>query len=519
MALEVLAKGFSRRLRLVVLASAVSALWAGEVPGGGSRVDVFHHENVLGTSFELKVRSADPSVSARAEAAALSEIDRLSAIFSGYATDSEFSRWQSTRNAPVRVSPELFEVLAASEFWREQSQGAFNPTVELFSRLWKAGAEAGKLPSASDLAATVYRVAMPSYRLDRRAGAAERLTDLPMTLNAIAKGYIIDRASAAAWQVGGVETLLLELGGDLRVRGPVAETIAIANPARSDENANPIGFVSIHEMGLATSGGYRRGFRIGGQHYSHIIDPRNGQPVRHVPGVTVIAPDAATADALATSFSVLQPEESLRLADRTEGVACLLVLAGGQLERSARWPKETELSGQIRLAASQGPVPSAPIESMELAVNFEINRPEGGRYARPYVAIWIEDKDAFPVRTVLLWLLAPPKGERWYADLRRWSRRDQIRRLADDRDLVATVSSATRNPGKYDVVWDGKDDQGKLVPGGTYTIYIEAAREHGTYQLIKHEFTVGQQPFSVELPGNLEIKSASLEYRRGTRRP
>ena len=122
--------------------------------------------------------------------------------------------------------------------------------------------------------------------------------------------------------------------------------------------------------------------------------------------------------------------------------------------------------------------------------------------------------DLFPVRTLLLWVLQSQKGQRWIPDLRRWHRSDDTRRLVDDKDMVGTVSGATRNPGKYSVRWDGKDDHGKAVKPGKYTLYLEAAREHGTYQLMKHEFTVGGEPFAVDLKGNEEIAAARVESRR-----
>jgi hypothetical protein len=105
-------------------------------------------------------------------------------------------------------------------------------------------------------------------------------------------------------------------------------------------------------------------------------------------------------------------------------------------------------------------------------------------------------------------------GPRWHPDLKRWYKDDQVRRLADDTDLVDTVSRATRPPGKYTVSWDGKDDHGKPASPGTYTVFIEAAREHGTYQIIRKEVVIAEKPFSHELKGNVEIKSASIEYRQ-----
>jgi hypothetical protein len=96
--------------------------------------------------------------------------------------------------------------------------------------------------------------------------------------------------------------------------------------------------------------------------------------------------------------------------------------------------------------------------------------------------------------------------------LRRWWRDDQARKLLEDTDMIATISRPTRAPGKYDVVWDGKDDLGVPVKPGQYSILIEAAREHGTYQLIRQEVDLGEKPFTKNLTGNVEIKSARLIY-------
>ncbi len=501
---------------LVPLVAALSAVVADAATGPAPGRFSFHHENVLGTSFELHVRGNGAAAAGQAETVALAEVDRLARIFSSYLPDSEFSRWQRTRGEAFTVSTELYSVLAASERWQAASRGAFNPGAEALSRLWQAAAAKDSVPSSAELAATALRVGQPAWRLNSTAQSAEHLTEVPLTLNALAKGYIIEQASAAAAKVAGVEGLLLEIGGDLRVRGRFAETIALTDPKNDTENAVPLLAVPVREAGLATSGGYRRGVKVRGQRFSHIIDPRTGEPVTHVAGVTVIAPDTMTADALSTTFSVLAPDESLRLADATPEVACLLVLADGRQLRSSRWPA-SEFAGTAFADEKPAKADAAPTgPAMELALGFEINRVEGGRYQRPYVAAWIEDKDGFPVRTVLLWLLQSEKGQRWIPDLRRWHRGDQVRRLAEDKDLVATVSGATRNPGKYNIVWDGKDDHGEPVKPGTYTFYLEAAREHGTYQLMKHEFAVGEQAFTAELKGNEEIKGATLEYRRRT---
>jgi hypothetical protein len=298
----------------------------------------------------------------------------------------------------------------------------------------------------------------------------------------------------------------------------------VAPPVGDSETAEPIARVEVRDRSVATSGSSQRGFRVGGRWYSHIFDPRTGQPAGGVVGATVIAERAADANALATTFNVLPVEDGLRLAASIPGVECLLVTTDGQVRRSAGWSRyERPLTA---LAAPATPVALArdpkavPVgswgDTYEMRVTFEISGPKGnpGRYRRPYVAVWIEDKDGLTARTLALWLMTRQPGPRWHADLKRWYHDDQVRRLADDIDLIDTISRATRPPGKYTVSWDGKDDHGEPLGPGAYTVCIEAAREHGTYQLIREEVTIADKPFAEDLKGNVEIKSASIEYRR-----
>lgn len=150
----------------------------------------------------------------------------------------------------------------------------------------------------------------------------------------------------------------------------------------------------------------------------------------------------------------------------------------------------------------------------ELAIDLEIAVQDGFRVRRPYIAVWLEDSNGKPVRTLSLWMQSGRKGAKYIPDLKRWFRDEQARAQADGGDLTQTASSATREAGKYSVVWDGKNDKGVLVDQGQYTLFIEAARQHGTYQLIVQKLNIGTRPFSDTLTGNIEIKGAAVELRK-----
>ncbi|MBI5768950.1 MAG: DUF2271 domain-containing protein [Verrucomicrobia bacterium] len=495
-----------------VLANLIGALRAAEWHR-------FQHENVLGTSLELRFAAGSRVQAEAGEAAALAEIDRLAKILSSYDATSEFRRWLATQGEARRVSPELFEVLALFDAWRDRTDGALDAAAEVAGRVWREAAGARRTPSAAELDAAVAAVHQTHWRLDAAARTATHLSTAPLALNSFAKSYIIERACAQAVTAGQLETAVVNIGGDLVVRGAARDTIAITDPVADAENDAPLVQIAVRDRAVATSGGYRRGVEIGGRHYSHLVDPRTARPVEHVLSATVVSPRAVDAGALATALCVLAPDEGLRLAASVRDTECLLVLADGTRRASAGWaggelPAPAAATHGVHAAVAAGgggaAAPAGGGGEFELVVNFEIARITTGRALRPYVAVWIEDKDGFPLRTIALWY----NGGRWLPDLRAWYRADQLRQMAEGGPLPVSVASATRSAGKYSVKWDGKDSQGRPVAAGKYTVAVEAAREHGTHQLVRQEldFSAGTQ--HVDLPGNIELAAISLDYRR-----
>jgi hypothetical protein len=379
-----------------------------------------------------------------------------------------------------------------------------------------------------------------AWRLDPGLRGAERLSDCPLSLDGIAKGFIVERACERALDhTRGVHGLMLNIGGDLRVRGDLDGLIGIAAPWADSESSEPLAYIAVKDRSVATSGNSQRGFRIGRRWYSHIFDPRSGLPVDRTVSATVIAERSVDADAFAKVCNVLEPEASLHLARSWPNLECLIVTQDGRAIRSDGWhryerPRPVGLvSGGAAALGSPAPLAALPdaaasggvdsksspawSQGFELVVNFEINRPdaEAGRYRRPYVAVWVEDQDGRSVRTLTLWVSMTGAGPfQWLPDLKRWYLSDQERKRRDKKELLFTIARPTRPPGQYKVIWDGKDDSGKVLPAGEYTVFVEAAREHGTYQSIRKQVTLSDQPFTEELKGNVEIRSASIEYRR-----
>ena len=497
----------------LVLAAAVAAGFAWALAVG--RVYESHFENVMGTSLDVRIHASSTVAARDAEGAVLSEIDRLSRILSGYDPASEFSRWMRSPAVPTKVSPELAEVLSAFDEWRARTSQALDLSAEAFSRVWKRAALEHRLPTPGELTTARALVRERHWIVDVPTSTATRTSDAPVLLNSFTKSYIVDRAARRALQMTGIRGVLLNAGGDVVIRGTWTQTIGIADPVGNADNAPPLGRLAVRDAVVATSGSYKRGFDIGGRHYSHVIDPRTGWPAGDVSSATVVSRDAIEAGAMATAFCVLTPAESAALARTRPGVEYALVLADGsriespgwrtlQIDRSSPSPSA---GGVATLYASDQ---AAWIAGWQLTITLEL-APVGGMARRPYVAVWIEDKDHFPVRTIALWY---DGKSRYLPELRGWYRADRLRSMAEGSQIVDAVTTATRSAGKYTLVWDGKDNTGKPVRAGAYTVCIEAAREHGTYQIIRQDVDFSGTPKHIDLPGGTEINVASLDYQQ-----
>jgi thiamine biosynthesis lipoprotein len=495
-------------LKFFVLASVLIGGSSGKNPppgpvGNSARMFVSHFENVLGTSMELKVLAGTEAEATTAENAAVKEIARLQQILSAYDEHSEFSQWLRTSNEAIRVSPELFEVLGLFDRWRITTGGALDASAEVITKLWKHAAAQQRLPTKQELAAAVTEVKQAHWKLDPVARTATHLSQAPLMLNSFAKSYIIKHAADAAMASGTVQAIVVNIGGDLVIAGDLKETVQISDPKADAENDPPMDQLKLANRAVATSGNYRRGELIGGHWYSHIVDPRTGQPADAVISATVVAPVATDAGALATAFNVLSPAESVRLAASLPDIEYLIITSSGERLASAGWHLlESPLAAKT---AGDDPAPN----DFELVVNLEINLQKEGFAKRPYVAVWVEDENHAPVRTIAVW----HEKDRYLPELKSWylKYRDIY---TTDKNVLSTVSSATRSAGKYTEKWDGKDDRGNYVKPGKYIIKIEATREHGTYQLMRQELDWNNTPQQINLPGNVEIASASLDYRK-----
>jgi thiamine biosynthesis lipoprotein len=143
-------------------------------------------------------------------------------------------------------------------------------------------------------------------------------------------------------------------------------------------------------------------------------------------------------------------------------------------------------------------------QNFAVQIRYEIPRIDGADYTRPYVVAWISDAERKLVRT----LFVLGDRARWRQNNYVWQRR--FERFTPD--AVQAVSRPTRAPGRYDLIWDGLDNNGRAVGQGHYTLTIEAAREHGGHSIQVIDLDLGAAPLQQSAPAQPEIGAVSARY-------
>jgi thiamine biosynthesis lipoprotein len=299
----------------------------------------------MGTRFQLILYAPDEATAQRAAKAAFERIAALDGIMSDYRPTSELMRLcQKAGGEPVRISDDLFTVLWRAQEVAKRSDGAFDVTVGPVVRLWRRARKIKQLPDAEELAKARALVGYEKVHLNEKDRMVQLLKPgMQLDLGGIAKGYAAD-AALAVLKKHGVERALVAAGGDIAVSGPPpgAEGWTVGIAPLEGPDRKPTRSLRLRDTAVSTSGDAEQFVEIGGQRYSHIVDPRTGIGLIGRSSATVLAPNATTSDALATAVSVLGPERGLKLVEETEGVSAYIVRQtekGEEVFTSKRFPQ------------------------------------------------------------------------------------------------------------------------------------------------------------------------------------
>jgi thiamine biosynthesis lipoprotein len=324
-------KGPSRRevIRLTAVVGVGLAL------GAGTAFDLLrssrlHRVSVtrtqLGTKVNITVVHPDQAGAHEMVEGAFAEFERLDDVFCRYRAETAVARLNRDgvlHDAP----PEMVEVMSRAFDISRMTGGAFDPTIAPVLNLYVSHfAKTDVPPPDAEIEAAHALVGWQNVRMDGSTIAFAR-PGMAVTLDAIAKGFIVDQG-VARLSAAGAEKVLVAASGDMGAAGAQDDPwkIAIENPR--DPGAS-LGTIRLHGEAIGSSGDYMQYFTPD-MRYNHIIDPRTGRSPEHSAGTTVRASNCMDADAISTSTFVLGPVDGIAFLDQLDGVEGMLVTKTGE---------------------------------------------------------------------------------------------------------------------------------------------------------------------------------------------
>lgn len=286
----------------------------------------------MGTSYSVKVSSLPEGLAPEQLREEIkTSLQHINAQMSTYRQDSELSLFNASRSIDWQsVSEDLYKVVDTAKKISELSVGAFDITVGPLVNLWGFGPDPMTFTAPAQVLIDQKMKLIGYQHIELRAESLaikKNIPELYIDLSAIAKGYAVDRIGMLL-EAHDIADYLVEIGGELRLRGNNLQgepwRIAIEKPTPEQRMIQKI--VPISNVAMATSGDYRNFFEVDGVRFSHTIDPRTGRPITHkLASVTVLHETTMEADALATAFMVLGPEEAFKLAE-WKHIAALFII-------------------------------------------------------------------------------------------------------------------------------------------------------------------------------------------------
>ncbi len=291
---------------------------------------------LMGTRFKLQAICSTKQEARLAVQSGVAEIQRIEKLISSHRDDSQTALINKNAGIkPVQVDAELFGLINRSKKVSELTKGAFDISFSPLMKVWKYDSLTIKMPNPDTVAYYRSLVNWQNIQTNTESQSVYLKTKgMAIGFGSIGKGYAANSAKQVMEKCG-ANSGFVNASGDILFWGkPIDKehwTVAIKNPIK---NKNYLGRLEVNNMAVVTSGDYENFLFIDGIQYSHIIDPRNGYPVKNARSVTVVCPDAEVADALATAVSVLGPLEGLALIDKIKNVECLLVNDQGEMFHS-----------------------------------------------------------------------------------------------------------------------------------------------------------------------------------------
>lgn len=298
---------------------------------------------LMGSRFDITIVAEDSVIAAQRISQAITEIDRIEQLISDWIPGSQVSEINRAAGIhPVKVDRELFELTRRAIEISEISGGAFDISFAAMDRIWKFDGSMEELPDSATIQQAISKIGYTYIVLDSSASTIFlSRAGMKIGFGATGKGYAADKARALMQSLQ-VRAGIVNASGDMATWGSQQNgkpwKVGVTNPFKRNKTLKVL---SIRKAAVTTSGDYQKYVEIDGKRYSHIINPKTGMPSYGLTSVTVIGPNAETANGFSTSIMVLGKEKGLQLLKRFPDYACLLLTPEGKTYTSGNFRKIT----------------------------------------------------------------------------------------------------------------------------------------------------------------------------------
>jgi thiamine biosynthesis lipoprotein len=264
--------------------------------------------DAMGSVYTMALYGTDQDRLKVAAEEAAEEVQRLDRMLSNYIPTSDLSQInRDAGNGPVRVAPELFDLLTECMKYSRASEGAFDVTVGPLMKVWGFYKGTGRLPHRAEILGALSRVGYQKIQLDPSNHSVQFARDgMNIDLGGIGKGYAVDRMVDIIRKDGIRVGLISAAGSSIYAMGapptePRGWKVSIKNPKKP---STTIQDVYLKDQSMSTSGNYEKFFYAEGRMWSHIMDPRTGYPAEGILSVSVIAPKTIDSEAWTKPFYI-----------------------------------------------------------------------------------------------------------------------------------------------------------------------------------------------------------------------
>jgi len=282
----------------------------------------------MGNRFQLSAVAENERIAQECIDAGIAEIQRIEKLLTTYSEESETAR--INRNAgfqPVVVSEEVIRIIERSIRMSEITQGAFDITYGSVDKsLWNFDTNLKALPDKTTAKKMARLINFRNIVVNREQSTVVlKEKGMRIGFGGIGKGYAAEMAKKVMKEKG-IESGIVNASGDMTTWGFQPDgkpwTIGIADP---NSKERIFSYMNITDMSVATSGNYEKYILIGGQKYSHTINPKTGLPIRGIKSVTIITPNAEVADAIATPVMIMGIVSGLNMINQIKDIEAIVV--------------------------------------------------------------------------------------------------------------------------------------------------------------------------------------------------